>query len=138
MAKEITISEETIKKMRDTYWSNKEELTDIEARHENNMLEPDISPDETFEQGYNNAIEYMFKLMNISLDYPDETFENQKNALKEKLYDADMATIQDFLGYPLTLKESPENIKRRIDEEIEIISEERMNKFCSTHSMRIY
>lgn len=64
----VFITEETLKKIKDTYESNKEELEKLSNYiKENNVTDyglDDVS--ESFEQGYNNALEYVFGIIGIS------------------------------------------------------------------------
>lgn len=65
----ITITDDMLKKIIGTYEENKENLGHIERSIEDNgMLDNGISEvEETFEMGYNNALEYIFNT--IGIDY---------------------------------------------------------------------
>ena len=62
----ITITDEQIKKIKDTYQSNHETIVDMTALYENGDI--NASPEESFEQGYENAIEFVCETLNIPLD----------------------------------------------------------------------
>lgn len=58
---------EKISELVDLYYSNHKDLVDLEARYNNNELEENISPSESFEQGYENALLQVFKSIGIQL-----------------------------------------------------------------------
>lgn len=61
------ISVEKLSELVDLYYSNHEDLVDLEARYNNYELEENISPSESFEQGYENALLQVFKSIGIQL-----------------------------------------------------------------------
>lgn len=64
----LMITKAQIKKIKDTYESNKEELAKLEAFIEENGV-TDYGLDdvtESFEQGYNNALVYVFGILGIA------------------------------------------------------------------------
>ena len=65
----MSITEEMIRKIKATYEANHEDLVDLEARYENGepIDEYDITPSNTFEQGYENGIERVCAILGISL-----------------------------------------------------------------------
>lgn len=56
-----------ISELVDLYRSNHEDLVDLEARYNNYELEENISPDESFEQGYENALLQTFQRLGVTL-----------------------------------------------------------------------
>ena len=72
----ITVTEETIKKLKDTYDSNKEELISMENDFYADIA--DENPEMSFEQGYNNALEYVFGLLGI--EYAPKIFDENSKA----------------------------------------------------------
>jgi hypothetical protein len=61
----IVVPKATVSELVKAYWSNHETLTNLEAMYENGMT--DDKPDESFEQGYNNALDFVFKKLSINL-----------------------------------------------------------------------
>jgi hypothetical protein len=64
----MEITKEQIEKLKSTYEGNKEELKQLEeeiARYD--ITDSGISDvTESFEQGYNNALEYVFRVLGIN------------------------------------------------------------------------
>lgn len=111
----ITVTEETIEKLKDTYDSNKEELISMENDFYANITDED--PEMSFEQGYNNALEYVFKLLGI--EYAPKVFDensNDKAEFKGQIVDI----FEDFLdenGYDLKNKDRDAAIEEAADED---------------------
>ena len=64
----LMITKAQIKKIKDTYESNKEELAKLETFiEENGVTDYDLEDvTESFEQGYNNALVYVFSILGIA------------------------------------------------------------------------
>ena len=66
--KEIKVTEEMMNKLIATYEGNKEDLSEIEEYLEHDYLDDGVSNvNDTFEMGYNNALEYVFKVLGIEV-----------------------------------------------------------------------
>lgn len=67
LPEEATISKEQLKRILDSYNCNKEDLSNIENYiSRNGCLQNGLSEaSESFEQGYNNAMEYVFNILGI-------------------------------------------------------------------------
>lgn len=63
----MIITVERVKKLKEAYQSNKEDLKDLEQYIKENGITDDGITDVTnsFEQGYNNALEYVFDVLDI-------------------------------------------------------------------------
>lgn len=61
---------EKISELVDLYYSNHEDLVDLEARYNNYELDENVSPNESFEQGYENALLQVFGRLGITLEKP--------------------------------------------------------------------
>jgi hypothetical protein len=67
--KEIKVTEEMISKLVSSYEGNKEDLREVEDHiEEYGMLDNGNSdPTDTFEKGWNNALEYVFRVLGIEV-----------------------------------------------------------------------
>lgn len=64
----MNISQETIQKLIDAYESNKDSLYNLyDILEEHGILDNGITDiHDTFEMGYNNALQYVFRLLGIT------------------------------------------------------------------------
>lgn len=65
----MEITKEQIEKLKGSYEANKEDLKEV-RRYINkyDILDNGVSEvEETFEQGYNNALEYVFRVLGINI-----------------------------------------------------------------------
>lgn len=65
----MEITKEQIEELKGTYEANKEDLKEV-RRYINkyDILDNGVSEvEETFEQGYNNALEYVFRVLGINI-----------------------------------------------------------------------
>lgn len=118
----ITVTEETIKKLKDTYDSNKEELISMEIDYYANVANED--PEMSFEQGYNNALEYVFELLGI--EYAPKVFDENSNDRAE--FKGQIVDIfEDFLdenGYDFKNKDRDAAIEEDENELAHIYGED--------------
>ena len=79
----MMVTVENVKQLKEVYKSNKEDLKNLEQYIKENGITDDGLTDSTisFEQGWNNAFEYVFKVFGIS---PNMTVEELK---EEELYE---------------------------------------------------
>lgn len=70
MEKQWIITEEQLLNLKGSYESNKEELATLENFiNENGCTNEGLSDaTESFEQGYNNALEYVFQILGVPLE----------------------------------------------------------------------
>ena len=62
----MNITPEQIQKLLDAYESNETSLKDVYGMYnDHGHVENDNTPEETHEQGYNDALEYVFKVLGI-------------------------------------------------------------------------
>lgn len=112
----IEIKIEDLIKLINTYTGNKHDLNDLRVYlEEDSVLDTGVSEiEETFEQGYNNALEYAFQTLNITdvvenaiselkehLKYDEEWLKNCGYGKSDLMYiekiKADLKTLQNFL-----------------------------------------
>ncbi len=63
----MEITEAQIQKLINTFEANKEDLKEIRIAINRGEYDSDVSISETFEQGYNNALEYVFDTLGIEV-----------------------------------------------------------------------
>ena len=62
----MNITQEQIQKLLSAYESNEKTLKDVEAMYNDyGHVGNDNTPEETHEQGYNDALEFVFKILGI-------------------------------------------------------------------------
>ena len=105
----MEITREQILKLKNAYISNKDVLRQI-SRNTRNV-------EESFEQGWNNALEYVFDALNISQsEYEEVRFERLTAAEFRNLSPGDMAYIKIGEDYSVCEIESHPKINYDADE----------------------
>lgn len=86
--KEIKVTEEMLNKLIATYEGNKEDLHEIEEYLKHDYLDDGVgNVNDTFEMGYNNALEYVFSVLGFT-DY-ERYKENSETTEDEEEYDCE-------------------------------------------------